>query len=860
MYIAKIQRTFFVCIFLLFSINLISQDRLEYSDVYRADSTTTYTIKVTFSSSEKKYSLTSQKEVKNSPDNVYKISDAFKESDKDKVRGILYDAIKKHLIDASDDPLQVGKIDNFASQFARNAFVKFWIKINDRLRVKELAGADYQLIEYYAGCGYLITLSPKQSIEDSVLNILLCNNNRYLFSKQGLESEVVQKNLKTILQFIKDNKDIPIPVLELQSGGKSFKGIFDTYSSQEQEINISSQALPSITAQAKDVAGKKVIVPVEAETGSNRIAESLDTNKAYLTVQLGSQVSTQENAAKRHIIKKAALVKVSARPFELKALATDDDSEDQFSIELRDPNSTYKKTYTLSVQLSDAEFRQLLYNDPLLKEIRFTNEDQKLIGEYYIELTDALSQNEEKRKLRKASADKDKKLKDVIEENDKHLKEIVSRIDALAGEKEHSAVLEAREEIPVRECDKNWKRKDSTSKEYLIVDSVIMKVSENVVQLDITGTIGGKKVQTLTNASYGLNLRGLQVFSPELKFYTSGKYYKLYYSEVFYVRPPSDESLSYNLKDGVYRFILKPKDGDPQKKTQVLEIEQKSLLDFISASIFLDLQSFNQESTNKNVLSELYLNFPLNTWKTMKRSTSWARYVNFTLSIGANLFKEPIQFNTVRSPILLSRDSTLITGSNPPSYQYFDSVMSNRYYFNSFDLIRNAAFQLRPMLNIFSWDYKPGNTLIDANIGGLVLGSNGRFLDPEKGKDSVYNKVMFTYGLLAEARVRVFPKSKFGFDFRTVYCLGLNSMSSSTKGITGEYELEPMVKAGMINNNKNDFLQLEANVVFNPKKDASKTSRGGLYLKFNYAKSLHYSDGFFSAFVGYSTDIKNFFR
>lgn len=189
-----------------------------------------------------------------------------------------------------------------------------------------------------------------------------------------------------------------------------------------------------------------------------------------------------------------------------------------------------------------------------------------------------------------------------------------------------------------------------------------------------------------------------------------------------------------------------------------------------------------------------------------------------------------------------------------------DSSMANRYYFKNLDLMRNAFLNIRPMINIVTVDAKKMRTLFELNAGYLLLGSNARLTDPDKGVDSNFTRAIYSYSWASEARIRLNPRPRYGFDLHVMYAFGLRPLSTDFQSVTGDYKIADLGKAKLLNENKNDFILGELNFFFNPQKQKSDTDRGGLYFKLNWYKSMHYRDGHFMFLVGYSTDIKNFFR
>jgi hypothetical protein len=434
--------------------------------------------------------------------------------------------------------------------------------------------------------------------------------------------------------------------------------------------------------------------------------------------------------------------------------------------------------------------------------------------------------------------------------------ELNTRVDKLAGEKDFAALVElASDPIPLGGCDLNPQTQaNNLHAKYFKVDSVTIRMFNNTVhQLDVVGTIDGKKLQTLSNYQYGLSLRDLLDGNSSLRFYFEGTPYVLCYTKLFLIRPPFDDAINYNLRDGVYKFF-------PAKDRNQQLVEQKRLLDFLSASAFLDLQSFSENNPNKNLTTELYLNFNINNNRSRWKNLTLARYLYGTVTLATNIFKESNELPSFRKPEILARDSSKIdTATAPPFYRY-DTVFANKYYLKNFDLFRYSFLQVRPVLSLASWDFKRINTFIELNPGMLIMASNVRTIDPTRGNDSVRKVSVFSYSPLVELRCRVNPKVRYGFDFHLTYLWGPRLLNSQYESITGDYDAETQVKAKMTDENKTGVIQGELNIFFNPRENASNTDRGGFYVKLNLLKPVSYREGFFNFLVGYSTDIKNFFK
>lgn len=426
-----------------------------------------------------------------------------------------------------------------------------------------------------------------------------------------------------------------------------------------------------------------------------------------------------------------------------------------------------------------------------------------------------------------------------------------SNVVTIAGQADFAAVLQLQgKKIPLDvKCGEMQVQNDENlligEPTYLEIDSVVIQIfNNNIHQLDVVGKMGGKPVQTVSNQSYGLSLRDLIDGGKSILF--NG--HKLCYSNLFFVRPSDSDAISYNIADGRYSFTPT---ADKQK------ITQKRLLDFISLSAFFDLQSMNQNSANKNLLTEIYFTFPLK----YKHPGRWAifKYFYVNANLGFNLFNgDNNKLNAFYRPDSAFLE-TPIPNTDPQEFKK-DTFYSPAFFVKNFDLIRNASISIRPIVNVASVDIKEANTLIDLNAGLTFLGSNLRYKEPGKRTDSITSKTAYSYGYTIETRFRINPKINFGADFHLSYNTGPRLMSGELRSITGSMNTETLVQAKMLSDNKTSYLQGELNLFFNPRNAKSSTDRGGFFVKLNLFKSLHYSEGHFMFLVGYSSDIKNFFK
>src|SRR5207302_1566994 len=106
--------------------------------------------------------------------------------------------------------------------------------------------------------------------------------------------------------------------------------------------------------------------------------------------------------------------------------------------------------------------------------------------------------------------------------------------------------------------------------------------------------------------------------------------------------------------------------------------------------------------------------------------------------------------------------------------------------------------------------------------------------NPSLGNDSISTVPIISYTHFYELRVRLNPLPKYGIDAHLSYFPSLKLMNSNYKSITGEYDVETLVKSKMTNENNSSFIQGQLNFFFNPKKAVSNTDRGGLYFKLNF--------------------------
>ncbi len=452
---------------------------------------------------------------------------------------------------------------------------------------------------------------------------------------------------------------------------------------------------------------------------------------------------------------------------------------------------------------------------------------------------------------RKAETEKEKEeLAKKNKELEEHSKALESTIENLGAEKGYAVRLVARSSIPVHpstRCGGSKQNTESLTEKTLVVDSVRLIVQYNCIyEVDISGTIDGERVQTLYNDNYGLSLEAIREKRGRQKliFRYKDACYEIGYQDIFLMYPGS-AGISKELRDLDYTFRPGLK-----KDTSVL-VEQRRLLDYVSASAFLDLQAFNADNPNKNIATELYFNYHINPYN-IYRGFGILKNAYLPLTLGFNLFKQGEGMPTFRNPVV----DTMRTDPNVPR----SDTIAYQYYFKNLDLLKYSFMQVRPMLNLLALDHKKTRLMLEINGGFLLMGSNAQLTDPAKGEDSIYSKPVYSYSWLLESRIRLAPRPRYGLDLHVIYNFGLRPFSTDMKSTTGEHSISELGRANMLKTNKDDFILGELNFYFNPLQPRSNTDKGGLYFKLSWYKSVHYSDGHFMFLVGYSTDIKNFFR
>lgn len=691
-----------------------------------------------------------------------------------------------------------------------------------RIRSKRIG--DFEIVEFQTATGdYLYSKVDASGIAASA-DFFSKNGARYQYSSAVLNADnFLKDNLATIQDFLKENKNIDVPAIEANVSTANSDELLIKYAMG------TPQHVPATAAQIKPFS--------KTTSGNLTLANGATT---------ASAVKTTENKKPQRLLDPQSIACAGKNIFELTPY-TYPDFESSLLIEIN--TKTGKMWDTLDKQIGSVAFQRRIKNDSLVKRLSCTDSvTDSALNVFYVGLNEMLKAKK-KEEEKKALDDTIRKMVNAV------IDTTGNRFAKIANEKGFAARLVLKDSlIPLNvSCkDKHQTQNKFVNAEMLKLDSIVIQVNNNLIyQIDIVGRLGDKKIQTISNDQYGLSLRELIDWSSGIKFYEEGKEYCICYRNLVFVRPADEDAINYTIADGAYVLV-------PQRQPSQL-LAQKPLMDFVSASAFLDLQAFNEKNPNRNLLTELYFDFPINNHRFWLKS-SWFRHLYTNLTLSANLFKESNTLPTYRDRQLIYRDSSRIdTATRPPFYKY-DSLFNNKYYLKHFDLVRYAFFQAKPTLNIFSIDYKEARSFFEFNTGLLLMGSNVRVTDPNLGKDSITSTPVYSFGHLWELRGRISPKPRFGIDMHLTYVPKLRLLNSTYEAITGPYDAETLVKAKMTNENLCGFVQGEINFFFNPRESPSPTDRSGLYFKLNMYKATKKPDGFFMFLVGYSTDIKNFFR
>lgn len=708
-------------------------------------------------------------------------------------------------------------IQVFADAYSKLAIEKIFQQ--QTIKVQEVTIGKYILAKYVQGKNREYYCTPADLLGQPVL-IVSKQEGKYLFH-DIMKTHPVLNNFSDLMGFITKDTNITSPVfvyakdtLTLNEGADAIK------------IAINAQQAEAWFGKDVVAAGEPISSLAAKPSTDKQAPESTPQQKNGETTLLSPQKITCSDKLE----------------FELAALSTQRGTVDSFQVEMNTANN--KKRLTLAAETGEIGFRREVKTQ-LIQDSCTTAIDSTLTI-FYVKLTEKLA-TRKKELEESAKKAEGKKFTDSINQM------VADRLALLGAEKEYAALLECRKSIPLytekeKKCchgSQSQRKITAAARKTLEIDSVVMRVSNNTVyQLDIVGKVDKHPVQTLSNNGYGLSLRNLIDGGQQLYFTLDGQEYHFCYRDVFFARPTKDGVISYEIRDAVYHFTP----DTPRLKTQ--HIDQKRLLDYVSASAFIDLLAFNAENTNKNLMTELYFNYHINPLN-IHRGFGMFKNGYLPVSFGVNLFKEGQGMETFRRKEIIAIDS---------SVSPHDTSMANRYYFKNLELMRNAFLNIRPMVNIFTYDAKKLRTLFELNFGYLLLGSNARLTDPAKGVDSNFTRAIYSYSWASEARIRLNPRPRYGFDLHVMYAFGLRPLSTDFQSVTGDYRINDLGKAKQLGENKNDFILGELNFFFNPQKSRSDTDRGGLYFKLNWYKSMYYRDGHFMFLVGYSTDIKNFFR
>lgn len=807
------QKAIFFIVILLFCKTVVAQ--FPYSDTFTIGPTT---ITYTASKNGNKYILqisggsTGRQETK-TPDPY----------------SFFYEAVKKNLDNQfGTDATVVPQIHIFAEKFAKRS------KPTNKTTVKTERTLDlgaHEVNEYILANGnYTYALVGKS---DGVIPVSILSaggGSVYKYNNAGITgSNVIKDNFAAVKAFIKANQKIKTPQVSTKKDQVSGSDqlYFENTDGTVEYINLTP-------TQAKDFKDKDP---------DNRTGAVNSTNASSSMVK--TTASEKKNPVR--LLDPQLIACAGKVSFELTAFSYPGAEADSLQLEINTKNA--KKLDSIHQQIGLIEFKRRISGNSEVQKLSCA--DSLLspsLDVFYVKLTEVL-------KARK-SEDAAKKLLDSANKLVAESRTIINnRIEALGAEKGYAARIQLQDSmIPIDvKCGDVYQRQDKMTITLLKLDSLVIRVENNLIyQIDIVGRLNGKPIQTISNNNYGLALRELIDWPSSITFSVDGKEYFICYRNLVFVRPADGEAINYAIADGVYTLV-------PRKQESQLLV-QKPLLDFVSASVFLDLQAFNEKNTNKNLLTELYFNFNINNHRWYIPKLTFFRQLYTNIILATNIFKESSPLTTYRNREFITRDSTRIdTAMVPPFYRY-DSLFNNKYYLKHFDLVRHSFLQVKPALTVLSFDYKEARAFFEFNTGLMLMGSNVRIIDPSLGSDSISTTSVFSFSPLYELRGRISPKPRFGIDMHLVYVPNLRLLNQAYQPITGPYSAETLVKAKMTNENKTGFIQGEVNFFFNPRTNASPTDRGGLYFKLNMFKSTQTPDGFFMFLVGYSTDIKNFFK
>jgi hypothetical protein len=724
-----------------------------------------------------------------------------------------------------NDPLVVPLIHSFSESFAKKTRSST-MTTSKTDRVLQLSG--FTVNEYVLANGtYTYAFFDNSGATSPVSLLSATAGGTYKYNIASITVNAsIKDNFGAINTFIKGNQKIKTPQVSTKkdqsTGGDQL--YFNNPDGTVEYINITP-------VQSKNFQDTEVITKISLIN----------------TAPSNEKVTSAEKKKATRLLDPQLIICPGKVAFELTAFSYPGAEADSVQIEIN--TKEQKKVDSIHRQIGLIEFKRRISEKPEVKKLGCPDSlISPSLDVFFAKLNEAIKARRSETAAQQLVDSANKLISEAR-------KNINDRIDALAGEKGYAAKVELMDSmIPINvKCSDKYQRQDFTPIKYLHLDSLVIRVENNLIyQIDIIGKINGKAIQTISNNNYGLALRELIDWPSRIKFHEGGEEYTICYRNLVFVRPAEGEAINYSIADGAYTLV-------PRRQPSQL-LQQKPLLDFISASVFLDLQSFNEKNPNKNLLTELYFNFNINNHRSWIQKTTLFRQLYTNITLATNIFKESTLLPTFRNREFVSRDSVRIdTATAPPFYRY-DSLFNNKYYLKHFDLVRHSFFQVKPAITVLSFDYKEARSFFELNAGLMLIGSSVRIVDPTLGNDSITSASIFSISPLYELRGRISPKPRFGIDMHLVYVPNLRLLNENYKSITGPYTAETLVKAKMTNENKAGYIQGEMNFFFNPKSNPSPTDRGGLYFKLNLFKATRKPDGFFMFLVGYSTDIKNFFK
>lgn len=819
---------------------LFGQNEVVFSATYKA----TRTFTLSHNGGSTKFILSDDKDAAFKP--------AKETSDKLELAKFLREKISAQLTKNKSATNEESAINVYVNYFAEDAINNEYVrKLNTIIRKKELDKLHTIMETWTDQNKYLIYIENRAKVPPEPIDVYIYESSRYQYASalNGNDLDYVLKNIGSINDFIAENEKLNAPDITVNYQDKTVTLDYIT-GAPNTKTGVAVSVLDAIVKNLTPDKGTGLFKVKKAEYKDGEVK---DKDK-----ELDAGSKKKEVAKQERISAASKIACTTNKYFELETLG-DGLTSDTFLLVIN--TLADHSEIQMSFDVSLASFTRSILQDKTLKDTECKDaEAQKKIEDFYQKLQNDLKSYKEKQALKKQNAEKDKAI-------DSFKTDINYRILALAGEQDFAALLHLNPKVPLNvNCNsgqvQGTGRGFAAADHYLAIDSIKIFVTNNIIyQIDIVGSLDGTDpMQTLSNNGYGITLRDLVDGRQTISFSEKGNRYELCYSNLFKVRFTEKDAIAYNLADSIYTFFPARDSNDNRDKQKLV---QKRFLDFVSASVFTDILAFNKQSPNKNLLTELYLTHTIND----KGGKFWIfprltpfRYSYLTMLLGLNLMKDNESFTTIRKRVPFQIDTISRNTAITPTEYKFDTTFSTRYYFNAFDLYKYANFQVRPMINVLTADLKVARTLIEANFGGLFMSSSGKFIDPLKGTDSIFTQQVYSVGALNELRIRINPKPNYGLDLRFTYCYGLNPLSEGQYPITGKAELESLVRANRVNENNNRFWHLELGFYFNLKKAVSAADRGGLYFKFNHFKAVEYPVGQYMFLVGYSTDIKNFFK